>query len=73
MHAARAPRLTQEFLGQLVGARRPTVSITAQGLQTLGVIRYSRGTITITDRAALEAAACGCYDVMEDDYARAFS
>jgi CRP-like cAMP-binding protein len=64
--------LTQEFLGQMLGARRPTVSITARALQTLGLIRYSRGTITILDRAGLEKAACSCYDVMEADYARAF-
>lgn len=64
--------LTQEFLGQMLGARRPTVSVTAQALQTLGVIRYTRGVITIVDRAGLERAACTCYDVMEADYARAF-
>src|SRR5687768_30879 len=65
--------LTQEFLGQMLGAQRPTVSITARGLQELGLIRYSRGVITVTDRAGLESAACTCYDVMEDDYARAFA
>jgi CRP-like cAMP-binding protein len=65
--------LTQEFLGQMLGARRPTVSSAAHALQTLGLIHYSRGTITITDRAGLETAACDCYDVMQDDYARAFA
>ncbi len=65
--------LTQEFLGQMLGARRPTVSVTAHGLQSLGLIRYSRGNITVTDRAGLETASCGCYDVMEEDYARAFA
>jgi len=66
-------KLTQEFLGQMLGARRPTVSITASGLQSLGLIRYVRGTITVMDRAGLESAACTCYDVMEADYARAFA
>jgi CRP-like cAMP-binding protein len=65
--------LTQEFLGQMLGTRRPTVSRTARGLQSRGLIRYSRGTITVTDRVGLETAACGCYDVMERDYARAFA
>ena len=64
--------LTQEFLGQMLGARRPTVSITAQGLQALGLIRYARGMVTVLDRAGLESAACTCYGVMEADYARAF-
>ena len=38
-------KLTQEFLGQMLGAQRPTVSITARGLQSLGLIRYARGII----------------------------
>jgi CRP-like cAMP-binding protein len=65
--------LTQDFLGQMLGAQRPTVSLTAGRLQGLGLIRYSRGVITVTDRAGLEDAACTCYDVMEEDYARAFA
>ena len=64
--------LTQEFLGQMLGAQRPTVSITARGLQDLGLIRYSRGIVTVTDRIGLEGAACTCYEVITDDYARAF-
>ena len=63
--------LTQEFLGQMLGARRPTVSLTAQRLQARGLIRYVRGIVTVTNRVGLEAAACTCYDVMEADYARA--
>jgi CRP-like cAMP-binding protein len=64
--------LTQEFLGQMLGARRPTVSIAARGLQALGLIRYARGIVTVLDRAGLRSAACTCYDVMQADYARAF-
>jgi CRP-like cAMP-binding protein len=64
--------LTQEFLGQMLGVQRPTVSITAAGLQSLGLIRYARGVMTVVDRPGLEGAACSCYDVMEADYARAF-
>jgi CRP-like cAMP-binding protein len=65
--------LTQEFLGQMLGVQRPTVSLAAQALQSLGVIRYARGQVTITDRAGLESAACGCYGVIEADYVRAFA
>lgn len=63
--------LTHEFLGQMLGARRPTVSITAHTLQALGLIRYTRGVVTVVDRAGLENASCTCYGVMEADYARA--
>ncbi|WP_158509004.1 Crp/Fnr family transcriptional regulator [Gemmatirosa kalamazoonensis] len=64
--------LTQAFLGQMLGVQRATVSMAAQALHTLGVIRYARGHVTVTDRAGLEAAACACYDVIAADYARAF-
>ena len=65
--------LTQEFLGQMLGVQRPTVSLAAQELQALGLIRYVRGQVTIADRAGLEAAACGCYALIVADYARAFA
>ena len=65
--------LTQEFLGQMLGVRRPTVSLAAQALQASGLIRYARGQVTITDRAGLESAACACYDVIAADYARALA
>jgi CRP-like cAMP-binding protein len=65
--------LTQEFLGQMLGVQRPTVSLAAQELQALGLIRYARGQVTIADRGGLEAAACACYAVIEADYARAFA
>jgi CRP-like cAMP-binding protein len=65
--------LTHEFLGQMLGAQRPTVSITAHRLQERGLIRYTRGIVTVLDRAGLETAACTCYDDMVGDYARAFA
>ena len=65
--------LTQEFLGQMLGVQRATVSLAARDLHELGLIRYVRGLVTITDRIGLEAASCGCYAVMTDDYARAFA
>ncbi|HEX5436636.1 MAG TPA: Crp/Fnr family transcriptional regulator [Gemmatimonadaceae bacterium] len=64
--------LTQECLGRVLDVRRPTVSAAAHHLQEAGAIRYSRGKISITSRACLERAACGCYRIIEQDYARAF-
>jgi DNA-binding transcriptional regulator YhcF (GntR family) len=55
--------LTQEFLAEMLGVRRTTVTLLAQELQRSGVLRYTRGRITILDRAALEARACECYGV----------
>lgn len=61
--------LTQEFLGQMLGERRPTVSRVASQLQDRGMIRYSRGQITILDRARLEQVCCPCYQFIRDEYA----
>jgi CRP-like cAMP-binding protein len=62
--------LTQEFLAQMLGVRRPTVSIAAGMLQRAGLIDYVRGIITVTDRARLEAAACECYRRIRDEHER---
>jgi CRP-like cAMP-binding protein len=62
--------LTQEFLGQMLGVHRPTVSIAAGMLQRAGVIRYERGIITILDRDGLEAASCNCYRFIVREYER---
>ncbi|MGX1167043.1 CRP-like cAMP-binding protein [Bradyrhizobium sp. USDA 372] len=62
--------LTQEFLGQMLGVHRPTVTIAARMLQQAGLIRYSRGHIEVIDRPGLEAAACPCYRLIIDQYAR---
>ncbi len=45
----------------MLGVRRTTVTLLAQELQKKGIVRYSRGRITILDRARLEAGACECY------------
>src|SRR5215468_5067505 len=57
--------LTQEFLSEMLGVRRTTVTLLAQELQRRGVLRYSRGRITILDRPALEANACECYEAVK--------
>jgi CRP-like cAMP-binding protein len=53
--------LTQEFLAQMLGVRRTTVTLTARLLQGAGVIHYSRGIVHIVNRARLEQTACECY------------
>ncbi len=53
--------LTQEFLGELLGVQRTTVSAAARALQERGVIRTGRGRIEVLDRRALRAAACPCH------------
>ena len=61
-------KLTQEFLSYMLGVHRPAVTLAAGLLQEAGLIRYSRGNITITDRAGLEDASCSCYQATRDDY-----
>jgi len=62
--------ITQEFLGQMLGARRSTVSVSAGILQRARLIRYVRGRVTIVDREGLEAAACECYHVIRAELDR---
>jgi CRP-like cAMP-binding protein len=65
-------RLTQEFLAQMLGTRRSRVSEAAIILQRTGLIRYSRGIITILDREGLEEFACECYKVVKAEFDRLF-
>jgi CRP-like cAMP-binding protein len=53
--------ITQEFLAQMLGVRRTTVTLVAQSLQDAGLLRYRRGRIEIVDRDGLEERACECY------------
>jgi CRP-like cAMP-binding protein len=59
--AANLLKLTQEFLSQMIGSQRTTVSTVAGALQARGLIDYSRGNVRILDRTGLENAACECY------------
>jgi CRP-like cAMP-binding protein len=61
-------RLTQEFLAQMIGVRRNSVSIVAKTLQQAGVIRYRRGQISITDVDGLKECACECYETIKSRY-----
>jgi len=65
--------LTQEFLGQMLGVRRTTVTIAAQLLQNAGLIGYRRGHIRVLDRAALEDISCECYAVTRQNADKVFS
>jgi CRP-like cAMP-binding protein len=57
--------LTQEFLGQMLGARRSSVSAAASVLQKAGMITYTRGNVTILDKPKLAEAACDCYEIIQ--------
>jgi CRP-like cAMP-binding protein len=57
-------QLTHEFLSQMLGVRRTTVTVVANSLQLAGLIRYHRGQIELVDRDGLEAKACECYEAI---------
>jgi CRP-like cAMP-binding protein len=59
---------TQEFLANMLGAQRTTVTLIAGELHRRGLIEYSRGKVRILDRAGLESAACDCYQILKSLY-----
>lgn len=59
--------LTQEFISDMLGTRRASVGSAAMGLQMDGLIRYSRGHISILKRADLEEFACECYQAVRGE------
>jgi CRP-like cAMP-binding protein len=62
--------LTHEFLAQMLGVQRSTVTVAAGDLQRQGMIGYSRGKIEIQDRKKLTALACECYGIVQSSYER---
>jgi CRP-like cAMP-binding protein len=62
--------LTQEFLAQMLGVQRSTVTVAAGDLQRAGLIGYSRGKIHILDRLKLIKTACECYQIVSASYQR---
>ena len=62
--------LTQEFLAMMLGVQRTGVSAAAGKLQRAGLIRYSRGVVTVLDRRGLRQGACECYGVSKREFDR---
>jgi CRP-like cAMP-binding protein len=65
--------LTQEFVGQMLGVRRTSVTLAARHLQTLGYIKYRRGRIEIIDGEGLREASCECYEAFNRVRERMFA
>ncbi len=62
--------MTQELIANMLGVRREGVTAAAGHLQQAGLIRYSRGRITVLDRPRLEQRSCECYAVVKKEYDR---
>ena len=62
--------MTQELIANMLGVRREGVTEAAGNLQSAGLIKYSRGRITVLDRAGLEARTCECYAVVKKEFER---
>jgi CRP-like cAMP-binding protein len=62
--------LTHEFLAFMLSVRRAGVTLAMRALQDAGLVRYTRGRVTIADRAGLERASCECYRVVSAHFAR---
>lgn len=60
--------LTHKFMAYMLGVRRAGITEAALTLQRQGHIRYSRGSVTVLDRAGLLAMVCGCYGALKSEY-----
>jgi len=65
--------LTQKFLAMMLGVHRPSVNVAGAALQSAGLIKYTRGRITVTNRLGLERTACECYRKINEEFARAMA
>jgi CRP-like cAMP-binding protein len=65
-------RMTQEFISNMLGGRRESVTVAAGRLQDAGLIHYSRGHIRVLNRPGLEATVCECYRVVQNEFERLF-
>ncbi|HSF22697.1 MAG TPA: Crp/Fnr family transcriptional regulator [Blastocatellia bacterium] len=66
-------QMTQEFISNMLGGRRESVTVAAGRLHDAGMIHYVRGHIKILDRKGLEATVCECYRVVKDELDRLFN
>jgi Mn-dependent DtxR family transcriptional regulator len=62
--------LTHEFLADMLGVQRSTVSSITRALQAAGLIRQGRGVITVMNRAGVERASCECYGTVRRSFER---
>ena len=62
--------MTRELIANMLGVRREGVTDAAGKLQDAGLIRYTRGRITVLDRPGLEARCCECYQVVKTEFDR---
>jgi len=68
LHGSDELELTQEFLAEMLGARRTSITVIARTLQQAGMIEYARGRIKLTDVPALQETACECYETVKLNY-----
>jgi CRP-like cAMP-binding protein len=68
LHGGKELPLTQEYLAEMLGVRRTSVTVVAGTLQEAGMISYTRGHIQLLDIAALQEAACECYQTIKLNY-----
>jgi len=61
--------VTKEFLAQLLGTNRPTVSVLVSALEKAGILNVKGREVTLADRDRLKEAACECYDIIRKTYA----
>jgi CRP-like cAMP-binding protein len=59
---------THQVVAEMLGVQRPTITLAARMLQTVGLIHWTRGSLAILDRSGLAAAACECYNIIRDAY-----
>jgi CRP-like cAMP-binding protein len=62
--------LRQEFVAQMLGVHRPTVSTAANMLQQAGLVRYSRGNLRVLDAEGLRNGSCECLEIIENQFAK---
>jgi hypothetical protein len=61
---------TQEFLAEMLGVRRTSITVVAHTLQQAGLIKYARGKIQVLNVEGLREAACECYESVKEHYAQ---